>query len=89
MNDVTFQEYKKLMGILGLKITKEKSLTNGSTVYEFFGEGISQGKITTLGYDDFRSVALFDKGGLLVKASFDSHVAYDSTNAKELYSLFI
>jgi len=42
---------------------------------------------TSQGYDEFYAGALFNEQGEMIKGYMDSHVAYESRNAKELDKL--
>ncbi len=76
--------YIRCMSLMGLECTREYvDTTSNFIIIEYLGDkGTSL--FTTLGYEEFYSIAKFTLLGELMKGGMTSHVAWWDDNSKEL-----
>lgn len=75
--------FEKFMGWMGMKPTKAKTIDK-NTVVRYEDIYNCDVRFTKRGYDEFYAGVMFDENGKILKAYIDSHVAYSSSNFKEI-----
>lgn len=78
--------FERFMGWMGMVEDTTKVIDN-NTVIKYKDINNWDTRFTTQGYDEFYSGAVFDKDGKMLKGFIDSHVAYESDNAKDIFRL--
>ena len=84
--------FEQFLAWMGFEVTDKIPLDDGAIAIVYYAKDSFDNKketrVSCVGYEGFGSGAIFSKDGKLVKGYMDSHVAFNSEHALDIFKLF-